>query len=293
MSLATTPRRLTGSVRRASWIGMGAVLVFLAAQPLWADEPDYSFITGLNRYELGVLTTGGEYYSDRDYTITSMPAELEGTVGIITANDDKAQTSETWITFTLTRATNVYVAYDKRASSRPDWMSSYTDTGLGLGVTDAGASPMNVFVKSFEAGEVVLGANSAPGASGQGTGYIVLFLPVSSFFLFHPYARPIEVGGHVTLAVGLVEPNPAATYQWQKNSSDILDAHSTSYHIGPAIYEDEGNYRCVVDDGNGKTECFSNETYLEVLAPGSLPAAGPAALVLLAIGLMGAALRRS
>jgi PKD repeat protein len=125
-------------------------------------------------YEVAKLVEGDEYYVDRSFTIVDIPSEYEGLWWIKTANDDKDQTSEAFLTFTVNRDVTAYVAYDHRASGLPLWITDYyTQQGVGIGVTD-GASPLQVWARDFPAGSVVMGANMAGGASGAGSMYVVL-----------------------------------------------------------------------------------------------------------------------
>jgi len=129
------------------------------------DPPDY---------QCEYLQVGDEYYIDRTLTVVSIPAELQNLLWIKTANDDKGQTSEGFLTFTVNQDVTAYVAYDSRASGLPFWITDhYTEMGAGIGVTD-GASPLQVWARDVPAGSVVMGANMANGASGAGSMYVVL-----------------------------------------------------------------------------------------------------------------------
>jgi hypothetical protein len=116
------------------------------------------------------LGIGSQYYTDRTYTITDLPVELSNASWIKTGNADKANTSETFLTFTLTQDAMVYVAYDSRATSLPNWLSGFTNTGLVLKTTDV---QLKVYAKFYTAGPVTLGGNMAAGAAGAATNYIV------------------------------------------------------------------------------------------------------------------------
>lgn len=136
------------------------------------DDP----ISGLNRYAKTRYSSGSVIYSDRSFTISSMPAELEGAVGIQTANDDKNRTDDVWITFDLGSPADVYIAFDEHISPPPDWITGrYTDSGLN--VTAAGGGPFDLYKATFPAGLVTLGGNVASGAGDPGAGksnYFVL-----------------------------------------------------------------------------------------------------------------------
>ncbi len=123
-----------------------------------------------------LIEAGDEYYIDEDHTVTGIPPGLglESGVWVMTPNSQTANQSDTYITFTVDRPVDVYVAYDLDPSgSIPDWMSTYADTGFDLQVSDPSAS-FSMFEKSFQAGEITLGGNMAQGANGADVNYIVV-----------------------------------------------------------------------------------------------------------------------
>jgi chitodextrinase len=134
-------------------------------------------VSNLNKgnYETAMLTEGDQYYVDRNYTITDIPAEYEGLLWIKTANDDKYNTSEEFLTFTVNQDVTAYIAYDHRATSLPEWITTYyAGTGAEIAVSDVEASPLHVWSRDFPAGDVVMGGNMATGASGAYSMYAVL-----------------------------------------------------------------------------------------------------------------------
>ncbi len=111
----------------------------------------------------GGLTNGALTYIDRGYTFSSTPGSLEGATYIKTANDDKASSSGTFLSFTVDEDVTVYVAHDDRISSRPSWLtSSFSDTGDNLVTTD---TTLSIFESNFLAGVVTLGGNEGDGDS--------------------------------------------------------------------------------------------------------------------------------
>jgi hypothetical protein len=152
---------------------------------LWSFTTTDVVATNLNRYQFANLSTGSEYYLDRDYTITAMPSTLEGLQGIKTNNDDKARTESVWITFDLLAEAKVYVAYDKRGlpengGTLPNWLGAFTQSTMTVSVTDSYASPMALFEKTFPSGQVALGGNKQSPASGADANYFVLIKPTGN-----------------------------------------------------------------------------------------------------------------
>jgi predicted alpha/beta-fold hydrolase len=73
----------------------------------------------------------------------------------------------------------VYVVYDVRGTpaqggSLPNWLTSWTDTGLTMGTTDMAR---RVYSRDFVAGTVSLGGNMAAGARGAESNYTVMIVP--------------------------------------------------------------------------------------------------------------------
>jgi K319L-like, PKD domain/Fibronectin type III domain len=125
-------------------------------------------------YGVADVMTGDPYYVDASFSVLSVPAEYRGATWILTANGDVNRTSTTRLRFTVDRDVVVFVGYDRNAASAPDWLTQgFVPTGEGPMTTD-GASPFIMWARDFPAGEIDLGGNSAPGASGAGSNYIVL-----------------------------------------------------------------------------------------------------------------------
>ncbi len=132
-------------------------------------------------YQLARIEVNHKYYTDRSFTITSIPQGFDRLWWVRTKNADKVSTDTNHINIGLGRDAIVYVAYDPRAISAPDWLSSgqgWTDTGLSIGVSDKGVASLRIYSKPFSPGMVVLGGNQAAGyvgpTSGDSSNYVVL-----------------------------------------------------------------------------------------------------------------------
>ena len=131
-----------------------------------------------------LLEAGDTYYVDEQFTITSLPPGfgLENGVWIMTPNGDAAISDNSYISFTVDRLVDVYIAYDidetDPSASLPDWLSSYEDTGERLQVSDPSAH-FRLYRQEFSAGDVQLGGNLAQGANGADVNYIVIIVEKS------------------------------------------------------------------------------------------------------------------
>ena len=145
-------------------------------------------VASSNAYEIGKLSSGTAFFTDRPYTITSIPSFLEGASFIKTSNNDKNLTaSSDFIKAYLKESAIAYVGYDPRASQLPAWLSSWTKTDLTIGTTDPGAPYYEVYTNPvtnyfFETYPIQLriGANLASPAAGSQMNYIVGFVAVSA-----------------------------------------------------------------------------------------------------------------
>ena len=117
------------------------------------------------------LTDGARVYIDRPYTFSSLPGALTDAAYIETANDDKAETQEAFLTFSVNLNVTAYVAYDARATSLPDWLAGWTDTTRILGTTDV---DLHLYSRGYLAGSITLGGNLAAGAAGAKSNYSVI-----------------------------------------------------------------------------------------------------------------------
>jgi hypothetical protein len=121
---------------------------------------------------------GAQYYVDRSYTITDLPAALAGQALIPGANDDSKLTEpDDYLTFDLNRPATVYVAFDPRGENVwwPTWLVSqgFTRTSETVGTTD---QRLVLFRRDLPAGQVKLGANSAVPSKGNSS-YITFATP--------------------------------------------------------------------------------------------------------------------
>lgn len=105
-------------------------------------------------------------------TFSSIPSILDNCQIIKTHSDDRDKTDTEFLSFTISYATTVYVAFDADAESIPDWLSSWTDTGETLTVS-YGSTEMTLYSKEYSAGTVTLGANRATGNNESYIMYLV------------------------------------------------------------------------------------------------------------------------
>jgi len=124
---------------------------------------------------LSYLDVGRQYYLDRNYVVTKVPDRFRKVKMLMTLNNDRSNTQSRYMTIKLSQAAFVYVAYDSRAESVPNWLDArFNKTGFQVSVSD-NAKELDLWQGYFENGVVTLGGNNAPGARGAYSMYIVFF----------------------------------------------------------------------------------------------------------------------
>ena len=119
-----------------------------------------------------------EYYTDRSYQLTIVPSSYDNMDAIITPNDDRNRTDASgYLTFTMPYAGTVYVAYDSRATSLPNWMNGFIDTGDVLKTSLSSQPSFKIYGRSYANGAIVnFGGNKAAGfAGGTVSNYLVFY----------------------------------------------------------------------------------------------------------------------
>ena len=130
-------------------------------------------ITGLSPvdYQIDTFSTAGDkHYIDRTYFLTQLPPAVAGVQLILTKNNDKGITSENHLSFSINLAAEIWIGYDNSISSLPNWLTQgWENTSLNvLADHSPAASPTyNLYKKSFNAGQIVLGGNAAQGAGSE------------------------------------------------------------------------------------------------------------------------------
>jgi len=135
-------------------------------------------VTSGRSYKVSKLNVGVNPYTDRSYTVTSLPSYLNGASFIQTAMDDKFDASDVLLTSFIKKDAVVYIGYDPRATSRPAWLNEWTKTGDSIGTTDPGSNYLEIYSRLVQFGEIypypfLLGGNFASPAQGANLNYIV------------------------------------------------------------------------------------------------------------------------
>ncbi|RKT47464.1 SGNH/GDSL hydrolase family protein [Thiocapsa rosea] len=123
-----------------------------------------------------LLEPGNRLYIDAAFTLLSAPVFLDEGRWIMTSNAtaDRNSTGSTYMSFSIDRDADVFVAYDAGASALPGWLSNFENTGQNVTTTNANAPSLRIYRKFYSAGEVVLGGNLNGSALGAKANYVVI-----------------------------------------------------------------------------------------------------------------------
>ena len=129
-------------------------------------------------YSVAKLQVGEKSYADQLYTISSVPDYLKGASFIQTSAGDRQDTSRTFLTMFLKKAVVVYVAYDPKATSLPEWLSDWKKTGDIIETNDPANSYLNVYSKLIKDPYIYpepfqVGGNMAAPAAGARSNYLI------------------------------------------------------------------------------------------------------------------------
>ena len=131
------------------------------------------------KFDPVVLSAGTPYYTDRDYVLTAVPSAYAGMAAVTTPNDERDLTAPAgnYLTFEMPVDGAVYVAYDSRATSLPNWLRTFSYTGNTIQTSLSSQPYLKVYRKAFAVGDcVTLGANKAAGfAGGTVSNYLVFY----------------------------------------------------------------------------------------------------------------------
>jgi len=185
-----------------------------------------TYVSTSKPYSLATAKAGALPYIDRSYTITALPAALNGGVLVRTANDDKGNTNSSHLTLRLGQAATVYAVYDK-TGTLPGWLGGWTLRTDTVTTTDAGPSPMRVYQKSVAAGDLVLGGNLQSPASGSLDDYFVVVQSTLG------KALPAEEGAAL-MASAVYAEGPIPADRWQHEGDTDGDGLRDDFELGYA-----------------------------------------------------------
>ncbi len=201
------------------------------------DDPNIR-LWGQQWYTFSWLEENDQYYNDRNDVVLSIPDPLKNLLWIKTDNDDAANDSNDHLEFRLYYNATLYVGFDSRATSLPNWVTDdFSNTGLTITVSDS-AKELNIWSKNFNNSWVALGSNMAKGAENIKSHYVVLIdtnqvQPISAHF------GSDVTSGALPLTVNFADSSQGLITAWEWDFGD----GTTSTEKNPShTYENTGNY---------------------------------------------------
>ncbi len=135
----------------------------------------------------GGLHEGAPVYLDRRYRFTDIPNTLEGSVYLMSRNDDSGSRGNKLVILTAQCLLDVHVAHDTRitTTAKPNWLKQFTATGQQIKTSDA---VLDLFHRRFRTGDtIILGGNSTDGNDSGKSNYVTVF----SQTLIDPQPKPV------------------------------------------------------------------------------------------------------
>lgn len=136
-------------------------------------------------HDIIAAAIGANPYSDEDFTITTLPAELAGADLLVTLNRENNISENIHLGFQIAQTARIYVALDSRGGV-PGWLSGWSKLGVQVEVNTGGGSLLyQLYSREFQAGEVRLGGNRANlstsvNAAGSSNNYFVFAKAVNT-----------------------------------------------------------------------------------------------------------------
>lgn len=137
----------------------------------YSDEASNPLYGNQVLFGLETPVVGDKVYYDRDYRFLVVPGVLDGATQFLFSNSAMESTTQSHLRFRLYQPATLYVAIDAEAGGLPGWMNDGWEPIDDVLVTDD--IPMRLYKKAFEPGEVILGANWMPPASGVRSHYLL------------------------------------------------------------------------------------------------------------------------
>jgi hypothetical protein len=215
------------------------------------------------------LIPGNPYYTDRSYTLTSVPSQYVGLYMIRTPYDERSRTDASdYVTFEMPEDGEVYVAFDRRVSGLPNWMDGFDNTGDQIDTSLGGQKYLKVHSNEFSAGDCVnFGANQAPGFSGGTSGNYIVFVDIADgppVINMEPADVTVAEGQNATFSITATGFLPLH-YLWTLNGSSV-GGDSPSITIPNVQLSDSGQVVCAVSDAFER-DTWSRVATLTVLLP--------------------------
>ncbi len=150
-----------------------------AGEPFWIEKVD-----SRHSYRFEPARRYAFLYSDREYVYSELPQCMEGAFVLITANSDKFTRGNQFLQIRTDVPLRVYVGYDIRYGTRPDWLlQQYREVDARAVAGDAKSGQAGIVYQfyraNFQPGSIVLGGNLHDRENGNFAMYTVVVVPTA------------------------------------------------------------------------------------------------------------------
>jgi lysophospholipase L1-like esterase len=131
-------------------------------------------------HKQNLLEAGDRYYTDEAFTLTNVPAELDGGIWVMQANADNSNADANYLSFDAgTNPVTVYIAFDPAGNPPTSSTHAFSAVGLSgnLSVSDPGVGSFNVVRASGVTGSVSIGGNKSGGSAAAQQAYLIIVVP--------------------------------------------------------------------------------------------------------------------
>lgn len=124
----------------------------------------------------GGAVPGAKVFTDRNYTLKSLPQPLIGAELLQTANEDDGSSGKAFLTFDALVPLRIHVGLDARHKQPPKWLLDQ----FRRSETNAEADhwTLHLFSRELPAGRVELGGNTDDGKAGGKSNYLIFLEPL-------------------------------------------------------------------------------------------------------------------
>jgi hypothetical protein len=103
------------------------------------------------------LKNGIKYYTDRDYTLTSVPTKYTELSMVRLPNNDRSKTDVSgYVKLSFNSPTTIYVGYDSRITTLPAWMNRFKKTDDKILTSLSSQSQLDIYKAELAYGTITL-----------------------------------------------------------------------------------------------------------------------------------------
>lgn len=132
-------------------------------------------------FRLAKCKKGDRVYTDRGYTFTKFSHKgYHNELCILTANDDKNNSSDDLLSFDITKSARIRIFFDRRASQVPSWFGNkYKKNSKKIYTSDGSMKYFEVYSCDSKPGRITLGGPKR-GSKGVGSMYVVQIIEIDN-----------------------------------------------------------------------------------------------------------------